>query len=118
VALGPLAGLAWEALLDIPENERPAVWAVCEFDFIDIPKKFINQIMNGALYVVEEHVCQGGLGTQLAYELFKRTITVSNFVHRFALGYPTGRYGSQAFHRSQCGLDSSSLHSMIRESLK
>lgn len=118
VALGPISGLAWEALINLPENERPSVWAVCEFAFKTLPDKFLRQISEKNLYVLEEHVCQGGLGSQLSYELIKRNIAVAKFVHRFALGYPTGRYGSQNFHRIQCGLDVNSIFSLIRENIK
>ena len=31
------------------------------------------------------------------------------FVHRTALGYVSGRYGSQRFHRAECGLDPASI---------
>jgi transketolase len=30
-------------------------------------------------------------------------------IHRSALGYPSGRYGSQKFHRRECRLDVESL---------
>jgi transketolase len=31
------------------------------------------------------------------------------FTHRCATGYVTGYYGSQAFHRKECGLDADSI---------
>jgi transketolase len=112
-ALGPLAGLAWQALSDLPENSRPAVWAVCEFSEVEIPARFIEQITDRPLYVLEEHVAQGGLGMNLALKLTERGLAPQQFVHRPALGYPTGRFGSQAFHRAQCGLDTASIRTMI-----
>jgi transketolase len=112
-ALGPIAGVAWQALSDLDVDARPSVWAVCEFNDSQIPDRFFQQIENRPLYVLEEHVAQGGLGMNLALSLITRQIVVSRFIHRPAVGYPTGRFGSQAFHRSQCGLDISSVRSMI-----
>jgi transketolase len=112
-ALGPLAGIAWEALAALPINSRPSVWAVCEFSESDIPSRFFDQINDQQLYVLEEHVAQGGLGMHLSLFIVKRGLKVKRFVHRTALGYPTGRFGSQKFHRAQCGLDSSSVLAMV-----
>jgi len=112
-ALGPIAGIAWQALCDLDVDKRPSVWAVCEFNDSNIPDKFFRQVEDRPLYVLEEHVTQGGLGMNLAFSLFARKLVVSRFIHRPALGYPTGRIGSQSFHRSQCGLDFSSVRSMI-----
>lgn len=112
-ALGPLAGLAWQALEALPIEQRPAVWAVCEFDAATIPPQFIEQIAGQPLYVLEEHVAQGGLGMHLALALAARGTALGRFVHRPALGYPTGRFGSQAFHRAQCGLDEISIRTMV-----
>lgn len=112
-ALGPLAGLAWQALIDLPVEQRPAVWAVCEFDTDAIPPQFIDQIAGQPLYVLEEHVAQGGLGMHLALALAGQGVSAGRFIHRPALGYPTGRFGSQAFHRAQCGLDAPSIRAMV-----
>ena len=112
-ALGPLAGVAWEALADLHIELRPSVWAVCEFNDAEIPDTFLRQATSGPLYVLEEHVAQGGLGMHLALSLAARGLAAGRFVHRPALGYPTGRFGSQAFHRTQCMLDALSIRSMV-----
>jgi len=112
-ALGPLAGVAWQALSDLPVDSRPALWAVCGFDSTQIPPQFFDQISTQPLYVLEEHVAQGGLGMSLSLALMERGLRPGEFVHRPALGYPTGRYGSQNFHRAQCGLDVISIRTMI-----
>jgi transketolase len=114
-ALGPLAGLAWQGLADMDVEDRPAVWAVCEFDAAAIPSEFLAQVAGQPLYVLEEHVAQGGLGMHLALALTSRGLAAARFVHRPALGYPTGRYGSQAFHRAQCGLDAPSIRKMVTD---
>jgi transketolase len=110
-ALGPLAGIAWQALLNVPANKRPSVWAVTEFNN-EIPKEFWTQVTGKRLFIIEEHVVAGGLGMHISLCMARLGIQVSCFEHRYALGYPTGRFGSQAFHRNQCGLDTNGVLSM------
>lgn len=112
-ALGPLAGIAWQALLDVPATDRPSVWAVTEFNDDKIPELFWNQAAGKKLFIIEEHVAAGGLGMHVALAMARLGIQVSSFAQRYALGYPTGRFGSQAFHRAQCGLDVNGIHAMV-----
>lgn len=114
-ALGPLAGVAWQALLDIPVSNRPSIWAVTEFDTNAIPKAFWNQLADKELFIIEEHTAVGGLGMHVALSMTYAGIHISRFTHRYAVGYPTGRFGSQNFHRAQCGLDVDGIRSMILE---
>lgn len=112
-ALGPLAGVAWQALLDLPFRERPAVWAVSEFTYNEIPDEFWAQVAGKKLFVIEEHVVAGGLGMHVALAMAHLDVHVSGFIHRYALRYPTGRFGSQAFHRAQSGLDVDGIRTMV-----
>ncbi len=58
-----------------------------------------------ALGLVEEHVAAGGLGQQLLHSLVLGGLPLPRVVHAHARGYPSGRYGSQHWHRRECGLD-------------
>ncbi|MBM3617523.1 MAG: transketolase [Alphaproteobacteria bacterium] len=111
-ALGPLAGVAWGALQDMPEAERPAVWAVCEFT--PPPVAFLSAAQGNPLHVVEEHVAAGGLGAYLSLLLHSEGAAASTFHHRHALGYPSGTYGSQNFHRAECGLDAAGILALVK----
>lgn len=113
-ALGPLAGVAWQALQDAPANERPAVWAVTELAVDQIPEGFWGDVAGKTLFVVEEHVAAGGLGMHLALAMARMGNGAAGFIHHHALRYPTARFGSQAFHRAQCGLDVDSIRAMVR----
>jgi transketolase len=105
-ALGPMGGVVWDALKDFADNERPDVWVVTELPLVSIPEEFLGSVKNsGKVCVVEEHVAQGGLGMQCAYHLVWNKVGIRKFIHRHALGYPSGRYGSQNFHRAECGMD-------------
>lgn len=111
-ALGPLAGVAWAALSEQPVASRPALWAVGEFDENAIPQQFWEQVESAPLYVIEEHIASGGLGMHISLSMAKHGKKTTRFVHRPALGYPTGRFGSQSFHRTQCGLDANAIREM------
>lgn len=113
VALGPMVSLAWNSLLGLPAETRPALWSVCELSQDQLPALFLHQVTDQNLFILEEHVMQGGLGMQLIYVLAKLQISVRRVFHKYALGYPTGTFGSQAFHRQQCGLDAASIHQLV-----
>ena len=59
--------------------------------------------------VVEEHVAHGGVGQMLVHSLVLLGVMPSHFTHRCAQRYRSGLYGSQVFHRRECGLDSESI---------
>ncbi|WP_187288544.1 transketolase family protein [Desulfarculus baarsii] len=114
VALGPLAGLAWGCLARFEPAARPSLWAVTEFPLEPLPEPLCEAIAKGQpLGVLEEHVAHGGLGMQLTHCLASRGVWPRRFVHRHALRYPSGTYGSQGFHRAECGLDAAGLEDMI-----
>tara|TARA_B100000787_G_C16183491_1_gene293223 strand:- start:220 stop:1104 length:885 start_codon:yes stop_codon:yes gene_type:complete len=105
VALGPLAGMVWETILELPKKNRPSLWAVNNFNTNDIPDQFFKNIYNQKLYVFEEHVAQGGLGMLLSHSIIKKGVALKQFSHHHAFGYPDLNFGSQNFHRKQSGLD-------------
>jgi transketolase len=109
VVLGPLAGEALNALLSVSICDRPALWVVSEYSFNNVPDTFFHQVNDSVLYVFEEHVRSGGIGMNISFMLFERHIKVRRFIHKYALGYPTGRFGSQKYHRNQCGIDSGGI---------
>ncbi|MDR3321649.1 MAG: hypothetical protein LBS93_04305 [Synergistaceae bacterium] len=114
LALGPMAGLAWDALKDFAFDDRPEVWAVTELPLEAIPEELMLHLRGSRkLAVVEEHVAQGGLGVQCAYLLTKHKISLDKFTHRYALGYPSGGYGSQNFHRAESGMDITAIQKMF-----
>ena len=64
---------------------------------------------DGSLSVVEEPGGQGGAGTTGAARLLETGHAPRRVAHRHALGYRSGRYGSQKFHRKENGLDADSI---------
>ena len=112
ITVGPLAGPLVGALLDRSETARPSVWALAELPVLpdSLPRALLTAIeAGGSLLVAEEHVATGGAGEAIARCLLEGGVRVRRFEHICAQGYPSGRYGSQAWHRQECGLDAASL---------
>jgi transketolase len=96
----------------LPEAARPSIWLVCELPTAPetLPDELLADLRaSGHLCVVEEHVAHGGIGQMLARDLALRGLVPRRMTHRHARGYPSGRYGSQAFHRRESGLDPESV---------
>ena len=107
---GPLVGGLLGAIRELPRGRRPSLWLVSELPYGELPEAFLADVAaTPHLVVVEEHVATGGVGERLARDLLLRGVAPRRFTHRHALGYPSGRYGSQAFHRRECGLDPAAI---------
>jgi transketolase len=105
---GPLAGGTLDAVrqADIGAD----VWLVSELPITELPSEFLSSLRrSNYLMVIEEHVIAGGFGQMLSHQLLLAGAAPGRFVHRAALGYFSGRYGSQRFHRTECGLDPASI---------
>jgi transketolase len=116
VIVGPLAGGILGAALQWRQEIRPTLWVLSELPLLadQIPAALLEDIQrSGHLVVVEEHVATGSLGQALAHALLLRGAAPRRFSHRHALGYPSGCYGSQTYHRKECGLDPQSLLALI-----
>lgn len=103
---GPLVGSIVGAAMNLSPSWRPSIWVLSELPLPTPPPEFLADVRRtDSLMVVEEHVAAGGVGAMLALELAKRGRMPGRFWHRPALGYVSGRYGSQKFHRRESGLD-------------
>jgi len=110
VAVGPIAGDLWSATRARPLAGRPAIWVVSELEgdgrAIAPPAALLGELASApVLGIVEEHVAHGGFAQQFLHFLALSGRSVRRVVHAHALGYPSGRYGSQQWHRKECGLD-------------
>jgi transketolase len=111
LAVGPLAATLTQACAAIAEKKRPRIWLLSELPLLEEPPAdFLRDLKEaGHLCVVEEHVPHGGAGQLLAHWLALRGLCPTRFSHRHALGYPSGTYGSQGFHRKESGLDAGAV---------
>ncbi len=114
VAVGPIAGGLWRASRELPSGRRPALWVVSELGGQRAsmappetpPEALLDAIADApALGVAEEHIAHGGFGERFLYSLALAGAHLPPVVHAHAHGYPSGRYGSQSWHRRECGLD-------------
>lgn len=115
VVAGPLAGSALGVLPALGAC-RPELWVVAELplDRAPPPDELVNQIgRRGKLCVIEEHVAHGGLGAMLSQWVLASGLPISRYEHLYARGYPSQRYGSQAYHRRDSGLDPGSIEHAI-----
>ena len=110
IACGPIAGLVYSTLGQDPG--RPDLWIVSQLPLLDQEFPILLQerlAERSPLLVIEEHGLHGGVGMVLTHLLAQKGIWPSRFVHLYAKGYISGRYGSQAFHRRESGLDSTAI---------
>ena len=110
LVVGTLAGGIWNTTRQLEEARRPALWLLCELPWGQIPEAFLAELARSRrLLVVEEHVSHGGVGQMIAGALLSGGFSLDRFATRTAQGYVSGGYGSQKFHRRECGLDPESI---------
>jgi transketolase len=113
VVVGPLVGGVFGALRAL--TPAPSLWVVGELPITELPLEFMEDIeRSGRLIVVEEHVAAGSAGQQLAYRLIQMGRAPRRFQHRMALGYVSGLYGGQKFHRAESGLDPGAIVALVQ----
>lgn len=114
IAVGPLAGALWEPCELLPEDTRPNLWCLSQLPLGNLPEQLLQDVATcSRLLIVEEHVAHGSAGQAVMTELFKLRCVPPFVRHKTASGYPSGRYGSQRFHRAECGLDPLSVLSFF-----
>jgi transketolase len=110
VALGPI-------VLNALRTASPhADWfVVSQLPLPSLPGALLESIaVTQRVLVLEEHVERGGLAEHLSLALLKQRLAPKIWT-RSARGYPSKRYGSQAFHQRESGLDTASLTTLIQE---
>ena len=119
IAVGPLAGTFISAILDLPVESRPSLWAVTELPISNNPpppelQARIAQAQH--VVIAEEHVAHGGFGSDFALWHTTKGIALRGFQHMYARSHTYDRYGSQAFLRRKSGLDPATLIEMLEAS--
>jgi transketolase len=110
VVTGPLIGGILSAARHLPEDLRPDLWLVTELPLSDMPPDLLHSVARSRhVFAVEEHRAPGSMGQMLIHRLACLGCAPARFTHRCALGYVSGLYGSQKFHRRECGLDPESI---------
>jgi transketolase len=115
LAVGPIVGGVLDAAQRMDERSRPSIWLVGELPLIDLPPEFTGDVARSQrLVVIEEHVLHGSVGQMVAHRLLLDGTSPKWFAHRTAQAYPSGRYGSQLFHRKESALDVASILQLLK----
>lgn len=117
IAVGPLAGTYIHAFNAVDAALRPNLWAVSELPLSvnPMPDRLLSAIAaSEQFFVAEEHVRQGGFGSDLALYLMGRTSgRNARMRHLYARAHHFPAYGSQHYLRKASGLDPASMMSAI-----
>lgn len=114
IVVGPIAGSLLLPIRQMENRRRPNMWIVTELPIETVPAEFYDDLQKSRhLLVVEEHVANSGAGMMMAEKLMLEGKAPKRFTHRAALGYLSGCYGSQKYHRVECGLDPASIVELL-----
>lgn len=112
VVFGSIINRVISAILNLQKNIVD-LWLVSEFP-LHIPKELFDSIKKTRMVcVVEEHVNIGGLGHHLNHILMENRVSFKHFVHLYAKGYISHRYGSRDFYLKESGLDKETITKTI-----
>jgi transketolase len=115
IGMGPVVGNLYEIgdrdLLDDIE-----IWSVGMLPLDDFPVELAASIREKQRVVtIEEHYGACGLGEALSHLFLTHAVFPQSFSSIHAVGYPTGRYGSQRWHQEESGLAGQSLFSRLEK---
>lgn len=115
---GPVLGGLLNLLPRFPENSFE-IYSVTDFPIAEVPAPVVERIRaTGRLLTLEEHLPTGGLGASVAHALLGKLTGPLRFQSLCANGYPSGRYGSQAWHLEENGLAGPPLHATLEGFLR
>lgn len=118
VGMGPvLQGLYAMGAPDLLDELE--IWSVGVLPLTDIPVDLAGSIRETRRVVVmEEHYAACGLGEALSHLLLSSGTIPESLTCLRAAGYPSGRYGSQAFHQAENGLAGPALVARLEALLR
>jgi transketolase len=117
IGMGPVL----RNLYDIGDQELLddlEIWSVGMLPLDDIPADLVASIREERPVVtIEEHYGPCGLGEALSHLFLTHALFPQSFTSLHAVGYPTGRDGSQRWHQEQSGLAGPGLLAHLRRVL-
>jgi transketolase len=95
------------------------IWSVGMLPIEDIPAELTASIREKRRVVtIEEHYGSCGLGEALAHLFLTRGVIPESLTSFHAVGYPTGRYGSQRWHLEENGLAGQALRLRLEKVIR
>jgi transketolase len=118
IGMGPVVGNLYEAadreLLDDIE-----IWSVGMLPIDDVPADLGASIGEKRHVVtIEEHYVSCGLSEALSRLFLTHAVFPQSFTGLHAVGYPTGRYGSQRWHQEESGLAGQALRAHLEQAIR
>lgn len=116
ISVGPIAGMVWQTVQQLPTDQQPSVWIVSELPVLPhaLPPLLVEQLtLDGRMIVVEEHVLHGGLTHMVTSACAMRGIRLSHVIPLHAHSLALGTYGSQQFLRNHSNLASIDVRTAI-----
>lgn len=118
VGMGPVVQELYDAL-DATLLAELEIWSAGTFPLDPIPAELCASLRGGRpLVTIEEHYAACGLGEALSHLLLTSGVVPESLTCLHAAGYPSGRYGSQAFHRRESGLGGEALASRMEQLIR
>ncbi len=113
--MGPVVGNLYE-MRDQQLLDDIEIWSVGMFPIDDIPAELSASIgEKRRVVIIEEHCGACGLGEALSHLFLIRGVVPQSLTSLHAVGYPTGRYGSQRWHQEESGLAGQALFSRLEK---
>jgi transketolase len=110
VCAGPLIHDVIRSIDKLSNREIVDLWCIGQLP-LSYPDEFLLSLRKTRkLLVLEEHIAHGGIGSVLATGILSKGIAIDSFIHRYARGYPSKRYGSQTWHRKESGIDGETIY--------
>jgi transketolase len=105
--------------MGVPELfDELEIWSVGTFPIEDIPAELAASVKEKRRVItIEEHYRACGLGEALSYLFLTSDVVPESLTCLHAAGYPSGRYGSQNWHREESGLAGRALVSRLEKLL-
>lgn len=114
IAQSPVANNMLAALVDNTHASHVDVFTINRMPLSSLPAEIAASIEKTKnVLTIEEHIAVGGLGSAVALQTQLAGLHVKKFRSLYAVGYPDGLYGSQAYHQQASGLDEQNIRSVI-----
>ncbi len=98
--------------------EELEIWSVGLLPLEELPIELIDKhSIKRRVVIIEEHYRAGGLAEALSYVFLTSGVVPARLTCLHAVGYPSGRYGSQRWHQAENGLLGPSLASHLENFL-
>lgn len=114
VAQCPVVNNAVAAIDKHPDKSQVDLFVINKMPITELPADIRQSIeRTGKVITIEEHVATGSMGSTVSMMVNELSLPLKKFTSLHAMGYPSGLYGSQAWHQQESGLDEANITRVI-----